>query len=162
MTTTAQAKDPVAVVAADVEPVRRRPSYPEPFASRMQLQLKRRIGNAFGLRNFGVNFTRLAPGGISALRHSHSQQEEFVYVLEGTPTLVTDGGETLLAPGWCAGFPAGGAAHHLVNRSADEVVYLEVGDRTPGDVVSYPDDDLRAVYGAGGRYEFLHKDGRPY
>jgi uncharacterized cupin superfamily protein len=160
--TTDRAKDPVAVVAAAVEPVHRRTSYPEPFAARMQLQLKRRVGNAVGLSRFGVNVTRIAPGGMSALRHSHSHQDEFIYILEGFPTLVTDAGETALAPGWCAGFPAGGAAHHLVNRSASEVVYLEVGDRTPGDVVSYPDDDLQGVYGADGRYAFLHKDGRPY
>jgi uncharacterized cupin superfamily protein len=160
--TVQRAKHGVAVVAAEVEPVMRRTSYPEPFAARMQLQLRRRVGNAVGLRNFGVNFTRLAPGGISALRHSHSHQDEFIYVLEGTPTLVTDAGESLLAPGWCAGFPAGGDAHHLVNRSPRDVVYLEVGDRTSGDSVSYPDDDLKAVYGADGRYAFLHKDGRPY
>ena len=160
--TMVRAKVPVAVAAAEIEPVKRRTSYPEPFVARMQLQLKRRVGNAFGLTHFGVNITRIAPGGISALRHSHSQQDEFIYILEGTPTLVTDAGETLLAPGWCAGFPAGGAAHHLVNRSAGEVVYLEVGDRTPGDVVTYPDDDLEGVYGADGRYAFRHKDGRPY
>lgn len=156
------AKDVVAVIAADVEPVTRRTSYPEPFAARMQLQLKRRVGNAVGLTNFGVNLTRIAPGGMSALRHSHSHQDEFIYVVEGTPTLVTDAGETLLAPGWCAGFPAGGPAHHLVNRSAADAVYLEVGDRTPGDTVSYPDADLKGIYGADGRYAFLHKDGRPY
>ncbi len=159
---TERAKSPAAVVAADVEPVRRRTSYPEPFASRMQLQLKRRVGHAVGVAHFGVNLTRIAPGGISALRHSHSHQDEFIYILTGTPTLVTDDGEMALAPGWCAGFPAGGPAHHLVNRGASEVVYLEVGDRTPGDVVSYPDDDLRAVYGADGRYTFQHRDGRPY
>jgi uncharacterized cupin superfamily protein len=153
---------PVAVLATEVEPVQRRTSYPEPFASRMQLQLKRRLGNVFGLKHFGVNFTRIAPGGMSALRHSHSHQDEFIYIVEGTPTLVTDAGETLLGPGWCAGFPAGGAAHHLVNRSAGEVVYLEVGDRTPGDSVTYPDDDLAAAYGADGRYAFRRKDGRPY
>jgi len=159
---TERAAVPAAVVAADVEPARRRTTYPEPFASRMQLQYKRRLGSAVGVARFGVNLTRIAPGGLSALRHSHSRQDEFVYVLEGTPTLVTDEGETLLAPGWCAGFPAGGAAHHLVNRSAGDVVYLEVGDRTAGDVVSYPDDDLRAVYGADGRYAFQHRDGRSY
>lgn len=150
------------IVAVDVEPAARRTSYPEPFASRMQLQWKRRLGVLFGLRNFGVNLTRIAPGGQSALRHSHTRQDEFIYVLEGTPTLVTDRGETLLAPGYCSGFPAGGAAHHLVNRGTVDAVYLEVGDRTPGDEVCYPDDDLRAVYGPDGRYAFTHRDGRPY
>ena len=160
--TSQDAKPPVALIAAGVEPVPRRTSYPEPFASRMALQWKARLGNAFGLRNFGVNLTRIAPGGISALKHAHSRQDEFIYVLEGTPTLVTGAGETLLAPGWCAGFPAGAVAHQLANRSGADVVYLEVGDRTPGDTVSYPDDDLKGVYGADGRYEFRHADGRPY
>ncbi|MCK6396738.1 cupin domain-containing protein, partial [Zoogloea sp.] len=116
----------------------------------------------FGLTNFGVNLTRLAPGAVSALRHAHTRQDEFILVLEGNPTLVTDAGETRLAPGMCAGFKAGtGDAHQLRNDGADEVVYLEVGDRTPGDSASYPDEDLQAVMGEGG-WRFLHKDGRPY
>jgi uncharacterized cupin superfamily protein len=151
-----------AVPAAAVEPTYPQTTYPEPFAARMQRRVKRRLGSRFGIRNFGVNITRIAPGGLSALRHSHSRQDEFIYVLEGTPTLVTDSGESVLAPGWCAGFPAGGEAHHLVNRSEAEVVYLEVGDRTPGDTVSYPDDDLQAVQQPDGRFAFLHKDGRAY
>jgi uncharacterized cupin superfamily protein len=160
--TTERSHGTVALIAAEVEPMKSLSSYPEPFAARMHLRRKRRLGDAFGLKNFGVNITRLAPGGISALRHSHSHQDEFIYVLEGTPTLVTDAGETLLAPGWCAGFPAGGAVHHLVNRSDRDVAYLEVGDRTPGDTVFYPDEDLHGVHGADGRFKFLHKDGRPY
>lgn len=151
-----------ALLATEVEPAHPQTTYPEPFAARMQHRVKRRLGNLFGLRNFGVNITRIAPGGVSALRHSHARQDEFIFVLEGTPTLVTDSGETLLAPGWCAGFPAGGAAHHLVNRSAAEVVYLEVGDRTPGDTVSYPDDDLQGVHRPDGRFTFLHKNGQAY
>lgn len=125
-------------------------------------RVKRRLGDIFGLANFGVNLTRLAPGGISALRHAHSKQDEFVYILEGTPTLVTDDGENLLGPGWCAGFRAGGAAHQLANRSATDVVYLEVGDRAPGDQGMYPVGDLRAALGADGKWAFTHKDGSPY
>ena len=116
----------------------------------------------FGLKNFGVNLTRLAPGAVSALRHAHSRQDEFVYVLQGHPTLHTDAGAVQLAPGMCAGFRAGsGNAHHLLNRTAEDVTYLEVGDRTPGDEGSYPDDDLQAVL-AEGRWRFIHKDGTPY
>jgi uncharacterized cupin superfamily protein len=138
-------------------------NYPEPFASRMKGREKRPLGEAFGLTNFGVNLTRLAPGSVSALRHSHSRQDEFIYILEGHPTLVTDAGETLLAPGMCAGFKAGdGDAHHLVNGSASDVLYLEVGDRSEGDAGSYPDDDLKAVLGAEGKWRFTHKDGTPY
>jgi uncharacterized cupin superfamily protein len=153
---------PIAIVAAQA-PSRIKPSnYPEPFASRMGGRVKKPLGDLFGLANFGVNLTRLAPGAVSALRHAHTLQDEFVYVLEGHPTLVTDAGETPLHPGMCAGFQAGtGDAHRLVNRSGEDVVYLEVGDRTPGDVGSYPDDDLQAV-SVEGRWRYTHKDGTPY
>ena len=108
-------------------------------------RVKRPLGDLFGLTNFGVNLTRLAPGAISALRHAHTKQDEFVYILEGRPTLVTDAGRTALEPGMCAGFKGGsGDAHHLVNETADDVVYLEIGDRIPGDSATYPDDDLAA------------------
>jgi uncharacterized cupin superfamily protein len=145
-------------------PARTKPSnYPEPFAARVAGREKRPLGDLFGLTNFGVNLTRLAPGGISALRHAHSRQDEFVYILEGAPTLVTDSGETALEPGMCAGFKAGsGDAHHLVNRSNRDVLYLEVGDRTPGDSCTYPDDDLVAGLGPDGRWRFTRKDGTPY
>ncbi len=155
-------KPPLAIVAADA-PARTKPSnYPEPFFSRMAKREKRPLGDRFGLANFGVNLTRLAPGGESALLHRHTRQDEFVYVLEGHPTLVTDAGEAALAPGMCAGFPAAGVAHHLVNRTAAPVVYLEIGDRTPGDEASYPQDDLAAALGPGGGWRFTRKDGTPY
>ena len=153
---------PPAVVAAEVAPRRQASAYPEPFASRMRGREKRQLGEAFGLRNFGVNLTTLAPGAISALRHSHSTQDEFIYVLQGQPLLRTEAGETPLAPGMCAGFRAGsGDGHQLFNPGPETAVYLEVGDRSPGDVVSYPDDDLMARL-ADGRWRFLHKDGSPY
>jgi uncharacterized cupin superfamily protein len=152
-----------AIRAAEA-PARRKPSnYPEPFFSRMARREKRPLGDLFGLTNFGVNLTRIAPGGESALRHAHSRQDEFVYVLSGRPSLITDEGETELAPGMCAGFKAGtGNAHHLLNRTKEDVVYLEVGDRTSGDEGSYPDDDIKAVLGPDGKWQFAHKDGRPY
>lgn len=156
------AQKPVAVVAADVAPRTTPSNYPEPFASMMQGRVKRQLGDVFGLRNFGVNLTRMAPGSISALRHSHSRQDEFIYILEGQPTLVTESGETLLAPGMCAGFKAGeGGGHQLVNRSTGEVVYLEIGDRAAGDSVFYPDDDIEACLEAGA-WRFRHKNGEPY
>ncbi len=151
----------VAVAAMDVEP-RHSSSYPAPFAARVAGRSKRALGAVFGLRNFGVNLTELAPGAASSLRHAHSTQDEFVYVLEGHPVLRTDAGETRLEPGMCAGFPAGaGDAHHLLNPTEEVVRYLVVGDRTPGDEVSYPDDDLQARF-IDGRWRFFHKDGRPY
>lgn len=153
---------PAAIRAIDTA-VRTRPSsYPEPFASRVRGREKRPLGDVFGLANFGVNLTRLAPGAISSLRHAHSKQDEFVYILEGNPTLVTDAGETRLSPGMCAGFRAGGVAHHLVNRTSEDVLYLEIGDRAPGDEVTYPDDDLMAVLSSDGRWQVRHKDGTPY
>jgi uncharacterized cupin superfamily protein len=153
---------PVAVVAAEAPPRTKASVYPEPFASRMAGRRKHPLGELFGLTNFGVNLTRLAPGGISALRLAHTRQDEFIHILQGHPTLHTNEGRTRLSPGICAGFKAGtGNAHHLVNETEEEVVYLEIGDRTPGDEGTYPDDDLKAVM-VGGKWEFLHKDGAPY
>lgn len=155
-------KRPVALAATSVAPRSKPSNYPQPFAALMNARVKRALGDAFGLSSFGVNLTRIAPGGMSALRHAHTVQDEFVYILEGTPTLVTDAGETLLQPGWCAGFKGGsGDGHHLVNRSQADVLYLEVGDRLPGDAASYPDDDLQALQ-VDGQWRFLHKDGSPY
>ena len=153
---------PIAVNAAGVPP-RTKPSvYPEPFASRMSGREKRVLGDLFGLVNFGVNLTRLAPNAGSSLRHAHTRQDEFVYILQGRPTLHTDEGQTQLSPGMCAGFKAGtGNGHRLVNDTSEEVVYLEVGDRTAGDEGTYPDDDLKASL-VEGKWQFLHKDGRPY
>ncbi|WP_297476482.1 cupin domain-containing protein [Ferrovum sp.] len=154
---------PIAVVALEAPP-RARPSiYPEPFASRMTGREKRVLGDLFGLSNFGVNLTNLVPGACSSLRHAHTKQDEFVYILSGHPVLITDAGETLLAPGMCAGFKAGtGNAHQLVNRSDADVLYLEVGDRSASDSANYPDDDLQAILGKGGKWQFLHKDGTAY
>jgi len=154
---------PVAIVASTA-PARTKPSnYPEPFASRVAGREKHPLGDVFGLSSFGVNLTRLRPGAISSLRHAHSKQDEFVYILEGEAILRTDEGETVLRPGMCAGFRHGtGNAHHLVNASDRDVVYLEVGDRSPGDTGTYPDDDLAARTGAAGKWIFTRKDGTPY
>lgn len=153
---------PTGLMASEV-PARTKPSnYPEPFASRMAGREKRALGDLFGLTNFGVNLTRLAPKAMSALRHAHTKQDEFIYILQGNPVLHTDEGLMHLSPGMCAGFKAGtGNAHRLINESAEEVLYLEVGDRTPGDEGSYPDDDLRAMQ-VQGKWQFVHKDGSPY
>jgi len=155
-------KIPAAIVATEAAPRTKPSNYPAPFASRMADREKRPLGDVFGLANFGVNLTRLAPGGISALRHAHSKQDEFVYVLRGRPVLRADAGETQLSPGMCAGFKAGsGDGHQLVNRTGEDVIYLEVGDRSAGDCVTYPDDDIQAIL-VNGEWQFAHKDGRPY
>ncbi|HKV00358.1 MAG TPA: cupin domain-containing protein, partial [Vineibacter sp.] len=109
-------KSPASVVAAAVPARLKKTNYPEPFATRMARREKRVLGDLFGLKNFGVNLTRLAPGGESALLHCHGRQDEFIYVIDGTATLVTDAGEMPLSAGMCAGFAAGGTAHHIVNR----------------------------------------------
>lgn len=154
---------PAAIVAADALPRTKQTGYPPKMAKMVEGRLKRPLGDAFGLTNFGVNRTTLAPGAYSALRHAHAKQDELVYVLEGEPTLITDAGETRLRPGMCAGFKAGtGNAHHLHNRTQRDVVILEVGDRTPGDSATYPDDDLIAVQGADGKWQYRSKDGAPY
>jgi uncharacterized cupin superfamily protein len=153
---------PIAIVA-EAAPLRTKSSsYPEPFASRMDGRKKRPLGDLFGLNNFGVNLTRLEPGGESALLHRHSRQDEFIYVLSGQPTLITDVAEVKLLPGMCAGFPAQGIAHHLVNRTDEAVVVLEIGDRTKGDQGTYPGDDLAASQNPDGTWLFTHKDGRRY
>jgi uncharacterized cupin superfamily protein len=159
----ASTKPPAAIVAADAPPRAKQTNYPAPFAPRVAGRLKRPLGDVFGLTNFGVNHTRLAPGTASALRHTHAKQDELVYVLEGHPTLVSNAGETELEPGMCVAWKAGnGDAHQLVNRTDADVVLLEVGDRSAGDEVEYPDDDLKAVLLASGQWIYAHKDGRPY
>ncbi len=153
---------PIAIRAADAAPRTKPSNYPEPFASRMAGREKRALGDVFGLGKFGVNQTRLAPGAISALRHHHTRQDEFIYILQGHPTLLTDEGATALAPGMCAGFVAGsGNGHQLLNQTQEDVLYLEVGDRVPGDEVRYPDDDLQAVM-QDGSWVFMRKDGTDY
>lgn len=155
-------KYPVAIHAIEAQVRTKSSNYPEPFASRMAGRQKHPLGDLFGLTNFGVNLTRLAPNAASALRHAHSKQDEFIYILQGSPTLQTDDGRIKLVPGMCAGFKAGtGNGHHLVNETSEEVIYLEVGDRTPGDEGSYPDDDLKAV-SVEGKWQFTRKDGTPY
>lgn len=153
---------PVEYVVASEVLARSGTNYPEPFASRMKHRSKRVLGNVFGLKNFGVNMMTLAFGGESALRHAHATQDEFVYILSGTATLVTDTGKHLLRAGMCAGFPEGnGNAHQLRNESEEPMTYLEIGDRSPGDQVTYPDDDIAATL-VEGEWQFRRKNGSPF
>jgi uncharacterized cupin superfamily protein len=153
---------PTAVVASEVPPRTAKSIYPEPYAARVAGREKRVLGDLFQLKNFGVNLTRLAPAAMSALRHAHTKQDEFVYILQGSPTLRTDEGATKLSPGMCAGFPSGaGNAHHLVNETGEDVLYLEIGDRTPGDSAVWPDDDLQLVE-IDGKRKLVRRDGTPY
>ncbi len=136
--------------------------YPEPYKSRVAGRHKRRLGDAAGLKNFGVNLTRLDPGAESSMRHWHAKQDEFIYILEGEVTLVTDSGRQKLTPGMTAGFPAGKAdGHQLVNETGKPVLYLEIGDRTPEDGATYSEVDMAARM-VEGKWVFTHKDGSPY
>jgi uncharacterized cupin superfamily protein len=150
-----------AIKATDAMPRDLPSGFPADLAVRMASRTKRPLGDMFGLTIFGVNLTHLAPGAWSMLHHKHSRQDEFIYVLEGTPMLITDAGEMQLSPGMCAGFPAGGSPHHLENRGTGDVVILEVGDRGAGEEVFLPDDDLRAVMGPDGGWRYTRKDGSP-
>jgi uncharacterized cupin superfamily protein len=149
---------------ADAAEPRTASLYPDPFNARIRGRVRRRLGDLFGLDQFGVNLTELAPGAMSALRHWHSDEDEFVYVLEGEVVLVTDAGEEVLRPGEFVGFKAGTPdGHHFVNRSERPVRFFEVGSRRPNtDRVDYPDEDLAVRPDGTGRRRFFHKDGRSY
>jgi len=140
--------------------VRKGSGYPSPFDLPCAARTRRRLGDAGGLRDFGVNLMTLPPGGWSSQRHWHSHEDEFVFVLEGEMTLVEDNGETLLRAGECATFPKGtGNGHHLINKSSATARYLEVGSRNPADVTTCSDVDMMST-NADGR--FVHKDGMAY
>jgi uncharacterized cupin superfamily protein len=137
-------------------------TYPAAFRDVVRGRHRRALGNTLGLEAFGVNLVRLDPGAASSLRHWHTRQDEFIYVLEGDLMLVTNGGEQPLGPGMCAGFPAASPdGHQLVNRGSRPALYLEVGDRAPGDRCHYCDIDLECRATAAGE-RYLHRDGTPY
>jgi uncharacterized cupin superfamily protein len=141
-------------------PAHRGSSYPPPFAAPCEARSRQRLGDAGGLRDFGVNLMTLPPRSWSSLRHWHSQEDEFVYVLKGEVTLKEDGGETVLRAGDCATFPKGtGNGHHLINQSSEAAVFLEVGSRSSQDVTTYSDIDMK-ISSIDDR--FVHKDGTPY
>ena len=149
--------------AESVEGKRGQTVYPEPFAAVVAGRTKRKLGDAFGLTNFGINLTCLEPGSASALYHWHAVQDEFVFVLEGVATILYGDDEYQLKAGDCMGFKAGtGFGHQVVNRSDARVAYLEVGDRLPGDRGGYPRDDLAFEFQEDGSIRFTHKDGTPY
>ena len=144
-------------------PARSTSGYPEPFRSRVLPREKRALGNAVGLTRIGINLTTLAPGKESSMRHFHTREEEFLFVLEGEVVLRTDEGEQILTAGMCAGFPAGSRnGHHLVNRGDRPARYLEVSNRDPEDGAEYPDVDLMYRKGPDGGAVYSHKDGTPY
>ena len=135
-------------------------SYPAPYHEEVAARVKQGVGDAGGLSDFGVNITQLPAGAWSSHRHWHSTEDEFVFVISGELTLISDGGEEVLRAGDCAAFPKNVPnGHHLINRGKDMAVYLEVGTRSgSGDVCTYPDIDMHLDRSKG----FTHKDGTPY
>lgn len=155
------AKKPAAVHVDSLE-VTKGSGYPPPFNAPCTERARRRLGDLFGLTDFGVNIVELAPGAWSAQRHWHSHEDEFVYVLSGTPSLINDEGETVLSAGMCAGFKAEDSnGHHIVNNSQEPATYLEIGSRKAEDDGHYPDIDLEILKRAKGGV-FTRKDGTPY
>jgi uncharacterized cupin superfamily protein len=137
-------------------------SYPEPFRALVKGRFRRRLGDAGGLTQFGVNLCRLKPGSASSQRHWHEREDEFVVVMEGELVLIEDEGETVLRAGDAAAFKAGARnGHHLVNRSARDAIMLEIGSRDPADSGEYSDIDMKVVV-EDGVDRYLHKDGTPY
>jgi uncharacterized cupin superfamily protein len=136
--------------------------YPAPFRDAVAGRERKRLGNAVGLDQFGVNLTRLKPGAASSQRHWHEMEDEFVYIVEGEVVLCENDSETVLRPGDAAGWKAGDAnGHCLINRSARDAVYLEIGTRAKHDRVDYPSIDMRVVKDDSGMH-YLHKSGEPY
>jgi uncharacterized cupin superfamily protein len=143
-------------------PIESRTGYPPPHDKVVAGRSRKRLGNAVGLDQFGVNLTTLTPGASSALRHWHEKEDEFVYMLEGQVVLIENEGETVLKPGDAAGFKAGVAnGHQLVNRSDRDAVYLEIGSRRADERAHYSDVDL-AVAKIDGAYRYTRKDGSAY
>ncbi len=152
---------PPALDPATVEP-RIGSSYPSPFDAPCATRERRPLGDAIGLTQFGVNLLTLPPGAWSSQRHWHQREDEFVYVLSGEVTLITDAGEQRLGPGMAAGFPAGRRdGHHLVNRGDRPAQVLEVGTRAGSDYAEYPDIDMKVEI-TDGRAQFWHMDDEPY
>jgi uncharacterized cupin superfamily protein len=134
--------------------------YPAPFHEQCLGRLRKRLGDAGGLTRFGVNLLTLAPGAWSSQRHWHSAEDEFVTVLSGEVVLIDDAGEKVLRAGDCAAFPMNDKnGHHLINRSVAPAVCLEIGTRSQGDFVLYPDIDMQIDDKVG---EYAHKDGTLY
>jgi len=141
-------------------PERKGAGYPKPFDAPCTGRIRQRLGDAGGLKDFGVNLMRLPPGNWSSQRHWHSHEDEFVYVLEGELTLIEDDGEIVLRAGDCAAFPKNaGNGHHLINKSSATAVYLEAGSRQPEDLTTCSDIDMKSANSDG---RFVHKDGTPY
>jgi uncharacterized cupin superfamily protein len=136
--------------------------YPPPFDEPCRARARTRLGDPAGLTQFGVNLLHLPPGAWSSQRHWHTSSDEFVYVLSGEVTLVTNSGEEILRAGDAAGFSADDSdGHCLQNRSGTDATVLEIGTRVPGDTAHYSDIDMIAPAG-GQPAPYTRRDGTPY
>jgi uncharacterized cupin superfamily protein len=136
--------------------------YPPPFDEPCLSRERTRLGDAANLTQFGVNLLRLPPGAWSSQRHWHTHSDEFIFVLSGEVTVVTDSGPELLRPGEAAGFKAGDTnGHCLQNRSTADATVLEIGTRTPEDSAAYSDVDMLLPVG-GQPAMYTRRDGTPY
>lgn len=148
--------------ALDVAAIKGQTIYPEPFARVVAGRTKRKLGDVFGLKNFGVNLTHLEPGAASALLHAHTVQDEFVFIIEGNATVVIGEQQYEVSAGECVGFKAGSQAHQIVNRSNETVTYIEIGDRLRDDEVVYPNDDIAVRSDANSGWVVTRKDGSAF
>ena len=144
-------------------PVENRTNYPDPYKALVAGRFRKRIGNAVGLDQFGVNICTLKPGAASSLQHAHEREDELVYMLEGEVVLVEDGGETVLGPGDAAAWKAGATnGHCLINRSDRDAVFLEIGTRAKAERAYYSDIDMRVERNGTVQRYFRKSNGEPY
>ncbi len=137
-------------------------AYPDQYKPLVPGRAKKVIGDSLGLKNYGVNIVKLEPGGCSSVRHWHTRQDEFIYVIEGEITVVNDDGEFIMSAGMVAGFPGGAEnGHHMFNRAEKDAIFMEVGDRLPGDSVDFSDVDLLSRQLKAG-WQFTNRKGKPF
>ena len=150
----------------DIEntPLREGTTYPAPYDTPCKAKYSRRLSDKDGLTQFGVNMVTLPPGAWSSQRHWHTEEDEFVYIISGHPTLVDDDGPQRLSPGDCTAHPCGeGNGHHMKNETDDDVVFLVVGTRKPHiDSAYYPDIDLKLVANGTDERVFTREDGSAF
>ena len=153
--------DPATLKAKEIQ-ARTSTIYPPPYAGALAGREKRVLGDPFGITQFGVNLTTMAPGTWSSQRHWHEREDEFIYVLSGELTLIDDAGEHLLTAGMCAGFKAAVSnGHHLVNKSAGSATYLEIGARSDNERVHYSEADMKGAK-VNGKWVLTKKDGAAF
>jgi len=118
------------------------------------------LAQKLGLERIGIHHERLLPGRRTSYPHAESAEEEFIFVLEGTPDVWIDGHLHRLGPGDSVAFPAGtGICHSFLNNTATEVRLLVIGERSkPENLIRYP---LNETYEATTPYAWSDWPVRP-